>query len=452
MLITPSIKKNIMAKLYNLNAAGIDISTKEYVVAVPEDRCKDYVRTYGTFTKDIHLLAKWLIDCKIETVAMESTGVYWYHLYTVLLDYGFEVYLVNAQHVKNVPGRKSDVEDAQWIQELHTDGLLRASFQPDNLTRSLRNYVRLRKNIVQQMTTEIQRMQKALEQMNIKLNNVIRDITGKTGFAIISAILQGERDIDKLSELRDWRIKATKETVKNSLEGNWREEQIFNLQIAYNHYHFLQRQLGQCDAQSQKVLENIAQENQHKTRKKPKPTLNKNKKNKINFNAKDYLCRTVGVDVTNIHGIQEITALTILSETGANLKEKFPTEKQFLKWLNVVPDNKITGGKVISSKVRKKKNRAGQAFRDAASSQWKAQNPIGDYLRGKKSKSGGKQAVVATARKLASIYYKMVTEKEEFDTDILKRNSEYFLKTKLKQVIKLKNRLENSLNYQDICV
>lgn len=441
-----------MAKLYNLNAAGIDISTKEYVVAVPEDRCKDYVRTFGTFTKDIHLLAAWLKDCKIETVAMESTGVYWYHLYTVLLDYGFEVYLVNAQHVKNVPGRKSDVEDAQWIQELHTDGLLRASFQPDNLTRSLRDYVRLRKNIVQQMTTEIQRMQKALVQMNIKLNNVIRDITGKTGFAIISAILKGERDIDKLSELRDWRIKASKETVKKSLEGNWREEQIFNLRIAYDHYHFLLKQLGQCDTQSQKILKKIAQVNQHKTSKKPKPTLNKNKKNKINFNARDYLYRTVGVDITNIHGIQEITALTILSETGANLNEKFPTEKQFLKWLNVVPDNKITGGKVISSKVRKKKNRAGQAFRDAASSQWKAQNPIGDYLRGKKSKSGGKQAVVATARKLASIYYKMVTEKIEFDTNILKRNSEYFLKTKLKQVTKLKNRLENSLNYQDIYV
>ncbi len=441
-----------MAKLYNLNAAGIDISTKEYVVAVPEDRNEDYVRTYGTFTKDIHLLAKWLKECKIETIAMESTGVYWYHLYTVLLDYGFEVYLVNAQHVKNVPGRKSDVEDAQWIQELHTYGLLRASFQPDNLTRSLRNYVRQRKSIVQQMTTEIQRMQKALEQMNIKLNNVIRDICGKTGLAIISAILQGERDIDKLAELRDWRIKASKETIINSLEGNWREEQIFNLKMAYEHYFFLQKQLSKCDAQSQSVLEIMAQSNSDQTSEKSKITTNKNKKNKIHFNARDYLCRTLGVDVTNIHGIQEITALTILSETGANLKEKFPTEKQFLKWLNVVPDNKITGGKVISSKVRKKKNRAGQAFRDAASSQWKAQNPIGDYLRGKKAKSGGKQAVVATARKLASIYYKLVTEKEEFDTEILKRNSEFFLKTKLKQLTILKTRLENSLNYQDIYV
>ena len=440
-----------MAKLYNLNAAGIDISVKEHVVAVPEDRDKENVRTFGTFTRDIHLLAKWLKKCDIDTVAMESTGVYWYHLYTVLLDYGFEVYLVNAQHVKNVPGRKSDVNDAQWLQELHTDGLLRASFQPDNLTRSLRNHVRVRKTIVQQMTAEIQRMQKALEQMNIKLNNVIRDISGKTGFAIICAILEGERDINKLAELRDWRIKASKETIKKSLEGNWREEQIFNLKIAYDHYWFLKKQLNECDAQSQKILKIMSQQaDTPKEKNKPLKPSSNNKKNRIDFNAKEYLYRTIGVDVTGIYGIEEITALTVLSETGADLKTKFPTEKQFLKWLNVVPDNKITGGKVISSKVRKKKNRAGQAFRDAASSQWRAQNPIGDYLRGKKSKSGSKQAVVATARKLASIYYKLVTEKVEFDSNVLKKNSEYFLKNKLKQVIKLKNRLENSLICQGV--
>lgn len=440
-----------MAKLYNLNAAGIDISVKENVVAVPEDRAKENVRTFGTFTRDIHLLAKWLKECKIDTVAMESTGIYWYHLYTVLLDYGFEVYLVNAQHVKNVPGRKSDVNDAQWLQELHTDGLLRASFQPDNLTRSLRNYVRLRKNIIQQMTAETQRMQKALEQMNIKLNCVIRDITGKTGFAIINAILRGERDVKKLAELRDWRIKAPKETIEKSLEGNWREEQVFNLKIAYEHYWFLKKQLEECDKQSQMILETMvhqtgAPEENYKQVKANK----KNKKNRIAFNAKEYLYKALGIDVTEIYGIEEITALTVLSETGVHLKTKFPTEKQFLKWLNVVPDNKITGGKVISSKVRKKKNKAGQAFRDAASSQWRAQNPIGDYLRGKKSKNGSRQAVVATARKLASIYYKLVTEKIEFDSNILKKNSEYYLKNKLNQVIKLKARLEKYLSYQGI--
>lgn len=432
-----------MAKLYNLNAAGIDISVKEFVVAVPEDRDSENVRTFETFTRDIHHLAKWLQTCKIDTVAMESTGIYWYHLYTVLLDYGFEVFLVNASHVKNVPGRKSDVNDAQWLQELHTDGLLRACFQPDNLTRSLRNYVRQRKNIIQQMTSEIQRMQKALEQMNIKLNNVIRDITGKTGFAIIKAILEGERDPNQLSSLRDRRIKASREIIKKSLEGNWREEQIFNLQLAYDHYFFLQQQLTSCDMRSKAILEIMTQEtNLQESEKKSK---RKTKKNEVRFDAGNYLYQALGVDTTQIYGIQEITALTVLSETSVNLKEKFPTEKQFLKWLNLVPDNKITGGKVISSKVKKRKNKAGQAFRNAASSQWKAHNPIGDYLRGKKAKAGGKQAVIATAKKLASIYYKLVTQKVEFNPDILLKNSEVSLKKKLEKLNKMKQKIENEL-------
>lgn len=434
-----------MAKIYNLNAAGIDISVKEYVVAVPEDREENNVRTFGTFTQDIHLLAKWLKKCKVDTIAMESTGIYWYHLYTVLLDYEFEVFLVNAQHVKNVPGRKSDVNDAQWLQELHTDGLLRACFQPDNLTRSLRNYVRLRKTIIEQMTAEIQRMQKALEQMNIKLNNVIRDITGKTGFAIINAILSGERNVTKLADLRDRRIRASKEIIIKSLEGNWRDEQIFNLQIAYEHYMYLQVQLDKCDNQSQKVLEVMTQGEINHDDKTELKAKSKTKKNEIKFNVRNYLFDAFGVDVTQIYGIQEITALTILSETGINLKEKFPTEKRFLKWLNVVPDNNITGGKIISSKVKRRKNKAGQAFRNAAASQWKAQNPIGDYLRNKKSKSAGKQAVVATARKIASIYYKVVTEKVEFDKDVLLKNSEAFLRKKLQNINRIKQKLEDSI-------
>ena len=434
-----------MANLINLNAAGIDISSKEHVVAVPDDRDKQNVRTFKGFTRDLHRLAIWLKRCKIETIAMESTGVYWYHLYTILLDYGFEVYLVNARHVKNVPGRKSDVNDAQWLQKLHSYGLLRASFQPNNQIRSLRNYVRQRKSIIQEMARQTQRMQKALEQMNIKLNNVIRDITGKTGFSIITAILQGEHKPEKLAELRDWRIKASKETIIKSLEGNWREDQIFNLQLAYEHYLFLNKQLEKCDVKSKKILEKITSESeQYQDSAEPK-RIKKQTKNQIRFDATKYLHRALGIDVTQIYGIKEITALTILSETGVDLKEKFPTEKQFLKWLNVVPDNKITGGKVVSSRVRKKKNKAGQAFRDAASSQWKAQNPIGDYLRSKKAKSGGKQAVVATARKIASIYYKIVTEKVDFNPNILRQSSEVHIRNKLKSINKLKKRLERSL-------
>ena len=442
------IKSCIMAtNLVNLNAAGIDISSKEHVVAVPEDRAKQSVRTFQGFTRNLHQLSKWLKDCGIKTIAMESTGIYWYDLYTILLDYGFEVYLVNAYHVKNVPGRKSDVSDARWLQELHTFGLLRSSFQPDNITRTLRNYVRQRKSIIKQMTTETQRMQKALEMMNIKLNNVIRDITGKTGITIITKILEGERDAKILTQYRDSRIKATQETLIKSLEGNWREEQIFNLRIAYEHYFFLQRQLDKCDIESEKIINTMSINSVSDK----KVTKIRKSKNNPKFNVSQYLYDALGVEVTKIYGLKEITALTVFSETGVDLKEKFPTEKQFLSWLNVVPNNKITGGKVISSKVKKKKNKAGQAFREAASALWKAQNPIGDYLRRKKAKSGGRKAVVATARKIAAIYYKMVTEKVEFEPKYLDKNKEVYLINKLKQLEKDKKRTEDLLlDYQDI--
>jgi transposase len=422
-----------MANIVNPNAAGIDISSKEHVVAVPEDRSKQDVRSFESFTHDLHQLAKWLKECGVDTVAMESTGVYWYHLYTILLDYGFEVYLVNAYHVKKVPGRKSDVSDARWLQELHSFGLLKNCFQPDNLTRSLRNYVRQRKMIIRQMTAETQHMQKALEQMNIKLNNVIRDITGKTGMGIITAIINGERDPQVLAEYRDRRIKATKQTLLKSLEGNWREEQIFNLQLAYEHYCFLEKQLQACDGESERIVKKMSDAST------PKKEIKQGRRNKNQpgFNVEQHLYKALGVDVTKIYGFKCTTALCVFSEVGPNLKDKFPADKQFLSWLNVVPDNKITGGKVISSRVRKKKNIAGQAFREAANTLWKAQNPLGDYLRRKKAKTGSRQAIVATARRIAAIYYKMVTEKVEFDPNVLVADKNEYLENKVRYLEKM---------------
>ena len=422
-----------MAKIINPNAAGIDVASKEHYVAVPEERSKNDVRSFKSFTRDLHELAKWLIECNVDTVAMESTGVYWYHLYTILLDYGIEVYLVNAYHVKNVPGRKSDICDARWLQELHSMGMLRGCYQPENLTRSLRNYVRQRKSLIKQMSSETQRMQKALEQMNIKLNSVIRDINGKTGTAIITKILEGERNPDILVQYRDPGIKASKETLRKSLEGNWREEQIFNLRLAYEHYYFLQKQLEDCDKESEKVILQMKDPNVEE--KKIKKTLPQ--KNQPKFDVAQYLYQSLGVDVTQIYGLKRTTALTVFSETGPELKRKFPTEKQFLSWLNVVPDNKISGGKIISSKVKKKKNKAGQAFREAANTLWKAKNPLGDYLRRKKSAKGSGQAIVATARKIASIYYKMVTEKVNFNPYILEGNREQYLQKKINNLEKL---------------
>lgn len=417
-----------MTKIINYDTAGIDVSSRDHYVAVPEDRAKNPVRRFDCFTQDLHELAHFLKDCGIKSVAMESTGVYWYHLYTILLDYGFEVYLVNARHVKNVPGRKSDVSDARWLQQLHSFGLLNGCFQPDNLTRELRNYVRQRKTLVRQMTTQVQRMQKALEQMNLKLNNVISDLQGKTGMAIILAILEGERDPQELAKLRDHRVKTSKEIFLKSLEGTWRAEHLFNLELAWEQYHFLDQQLTRCDSASEMVM------SQMEDTTIPKKEIKQGQKYRKNprFDVAQGLYRTLGVDVTAIYGLSSTTALTIFSETGPKIKEKFPTLKQYLSWLNVVPNNKITGGKVIFSKVPKRRNRAGQAFREAANGLWNAKNELGDYLRAKKSRTGAASAVVATAKKIASIHYVMVTEKIEFDPTLLKNKNEEYLRKKLK--------------------
>lgn len=429
-----------MTKLLNPMAAGIDISSRDHYVAVPKE-CFPKVRIFQSFTADLHRLAQWLCSLGIQTVVMESTGVYWYHLYTILLDYDLEVYLVNAKAVKHVPGRKSDVSDAQWLQYLHACGLLNPCFQPDNLTRSLRCYVRERKNLIQELSRQTQRMQKALEQMNIKLANVISDITGKTGRSIIEAILKGEREPQALAKHRDRRIKASPEILLKSLEGNWREEQLFCLEQAYKHYSFLETRLKDCDLAIENALEKIDKDPHAKESLKGERT----RKNQPDFNVTQHLYDILGVDVTRIWGLKNITALTLLSETGPCLKQKFPSEKQFLSWLNVVPNNKVTGGKMISSRVPKKKNRAGQALREAANALWNAKNPFGDYLRKKKARSGAGQAVVATARKIASVYYKMVTEKVEFRKDIMEEAQEKYWRKKLLSLEKTKEKIEAQL-------
>lgn len=434
-------KKNIMAKIINPNAAGIDIASNVHYVAVAEDKCENPVRSFKGFTKDLHELAKWLVSLGIETAAMESTGSYWYQLYTILLDYGIEVCLVNAYHVKNVPGRKTDVIDAQWLQELHTNGYLKACFQPDNLTRELRTYVRLRKQIIRDMATETQRMQKAMVCMNIKLHDVINDITGQTGSVIVKAIIDGERDPNRLASFRNSRIKCSKETLIKSLEGNWRDDQLFCLKMARDKYLELRQHLLKTDQESERVIKLLAQTDVEEKKIKPRACKNKQPM----FNVEQHLYNAYGVDVTAIYGFKQTTALTVLSETGVNLKEKFPTVKQFLSWLNLVPDNKISGGKILSSKVRKRKNHAGQAFREAANGLWNARNPFGDYLRAKKSKSGSGQAIVATAKKIATIFYKMVTEKVEFNPYIIDGNRQVYLQNRVKNLSKTLERLNFQL-------
>jgi len=420
-------KEVVEMAMLNPNAAGIDIGSTEHWVAVPKDRDAERVRRFTAFTCDLHQIARWLKKCGITTIAMESTGIYWLNLFLLLEDYGFEVFLVNARNVKNVSGRKTDMSDAEWIQKLHSCGLLSNSFQPDNYTRELRTYTRHRQNLIRQASRYLQHMQKSMEQMNIKLHKVIRDLAGKTGMSITSAILDGERDTEVLAELRDRCIRASKETIMKSLEGTWREEYLFTLQQAYNSYHFVHAQIRQCDEKIEKALKKretieVLDEEKNPIKKRRK-TKNKNTPK---FDVDSYLKTQLGVNITQIDGIDSLSGLNILGEMGSDFS-KWPTRKQFLSWLNLVPNNKQSGGKLISSHLMNKKNTAGHIFRKCGSCLWKSKGPLGDYYRIQRAKNGGKAAAIATGNKLASIVYTMVTQQVEYDESILvkmKRHSQ----------------------------
>ncbi|MCX6013486.1 MAG: IS110 family transposase [Chloroflexi bacterium] len=419
-------------------AAGIDVSDTEMMVAYPINSEQLEIRVFGCFTSDLHHIAKCLKRNAITSVAMESTGVYWVALYLLLEEYGFEVCLVNAKHVKNVTGRKDDESDAEWIQKLHSCGLLQASFQPDVITRTLREMVRHRKNMVQVSSGYLNRMQKALELMNIKLHTVISDIDGKTGIAIIEAILSGERDPEILVELRDRRIKATREELIKSLEGHYTKEHLFELRQCYQLYCYHRQLIVECDIEIEGLLnEQIASRNEGVLPDIPRVKRKAAGKNKIQFNAASYLNELLGVDITEVCGISELTALTILSEVGTDMT-KWKTEHHFTSWLGLAPNTKISGGKVISSKIKKKKHHAGQAFRTAANSLYRSENPLGNYYRRIKAKAGAGKAVVATARKLAVIVYKMISNKEAFNP---KAMVEYQEKYKEKKITQLKRKL-----------
>lgn len=412
-------KEAVSMPIVNENAAGIDVSATMHAVAVPPGRDIEHVREFGSFTEDLVLIAQWLKQCRISTVAMESTGVYWKQLYLILIENGFEVLLVNARHVKNVTGRKTDMDDAQWIQKLHSCGLLTSSFLPDESTQRIRTLVRHRKTLLQDSSKYVLRMQKALELMNIKIHSVINDLMGKTGTAILEAILKGEREPEIFLQFVDGRIKADHETIKKSLTGNWRDEYLFILSENYTLYGFIQKRIIQCENEIEKCLQQQIAVNNEGVIEPLDKTLRQGKKKKTKnqplFNVRDYLKGIYGVDVTQIYGINEGTALEIFAETGKDLCA-WENENKFVSWLNLCPNNKITGGKLISSMVIKKKaGAATQAFRAAANSVQRSNNWLGDYFRRMKAKGGNKYAIIAVARKLAIIYYKMVTQKQSFN-------------------------------------
>lgn len=428
------IRKISKLAVINPKAAGIDISDKEMMVAYPINPEELEVRAFECFTRDLHTIAKTLKVYGVNTIAMESTGVYWVSLFLLLQDYGFEVFLVNAKHVKNVTGRKDDESDAEWIQKLHSCGLLSPSFQPDNMTRTLRSLVRHRKNLVQTSSTYLNRMQKALELMNIKLHTIISDINGKTGTLIIEAILDGERNPETLAEMRDKRIKASKEEIIKSLEGYWATEHLFELKQCYSLYCQHQQSIKECDLEIEKqLIAQIAQKNKDVLPEIEKVKRKPSRKNRISFNLTSYLKEISGVNVTEIMGINELSALTIMAEVGLDMS-KWKTEHHFTSWLGLAPNTKISGGKQISSRIGKKKHHAGQAFRIAANSLYASKSPLGDHFRRLKIRTGVGKAVVATARKLAIIYYKMIINKQSFNPDALVEYQEKYKKKKISQL------------------
>lgn len=428
------------------NAAGIDVGSMQMDVAVPADRDEKPVQQFGSFTSDLQALAQWLKGCGVDTVALEATGVYWKNLCTVLIQQGFEVCLANGRHTKNVSGRKSDETDAQWIQRLHACGLLSSGFLPDDLTESLRTLMRHRRTLVQDSARYQLRMQKALEGMNIKVHSVLRDLTGKSGTAIVEAIVAGERDPANLAALVDWRVKASGEVLRHSLEGNWRAEQLLLLQQNYRLHRYCEEQIRLCDDHIETALQMLEAATPGDGVLKQTAPLHPKAKSKKHprFDTRSYLHRIYEVDVMDIYGISATAALEILSETGTDLS-KWPTPQKFVSWLNLCPNNKISGGKLISSSVLKKKpNAAAQAFKYAANGLQRSDHWLGDYFRRMKAKGGNKYAIVATARKLAIIYYKMVRYKQPFTPFDNQEYKTKYQKTKIAYLERALARLKQS--------
>ena len=386
------------------HAAGIDIGSREHWVAVPEDRDERSVRRFGCFTADLYALADWLKRCGVETVAMESTGVYWIPLYQILEERGFEVKLVNAHHVKNVPGRKSDVQDCRWLQRLHSYGLLSGSFRPEAQVCVLRSYLRQRDNLIRYASAHIQHMQKALTEMNLHLHKVLSDITGVTGMRMVRAILEGQRNPVALAAMRDGRVKSSAAEIAKALEGDYRPEHLFVLRQAVELYDIYHEKIASCDREIEAVLSAFEARSPGSPCPPAKPR--KRRKNEPYFDLRSHLFRVTGVDFTQIKGLDTSTVQTILSEVGLD-PSRFPSEKHFCSWMGLCPDNRITGGKIKKRSTRKVTNRAADAFRLAAQSVANSLSALGGYYRRMKARLGSPKAITATAHKLARLFYRL---------------------------------------------
>lgn len=401
--------------LVHPHAAGLDIGKNEIWAAVPALAGRETVRRFGTFTPDLQALADWLVACGVTTVAMESTGVYWIPIFELLEARGLEACLVNARHIKNVPGRKSDVQDCQWLQQLHSFGLLRASFRPEAELVALRAYLRQRAMLVEHRAAHVQHMQKALLQMNLRLTQVLSDITGTTGLAIIRAIVAGERNPHHLAARRDRRCQRTEPEIAKALTGSYRPEHLFALRQALALYDAYTTQLAECDRQLEQQYAALKprfdpDDPDQPLGPDPKPTTHA--KNAPDFDVRRELFELVGVDLTVVPGLYA-NVQALLAEIGTDMS-KFPTAKHFCSWLGLAPHNDITGGRVKRSRTLPTHNRAGQVLRLAAQSAGRGRSGLGAYYRTQKARLGAASAITATAHKLARIVYHMLHDRQPY--------------------------------------
>jgi transposase len=406
------------------HAAGIDVHAAVHFVAVaaedvpagfvnPDGKLPVGVRKFGTNTGDLEALAAWLKDCGVTTVAMESTGVYWIPVYDLVASQGLEVLLVDPRQTKHAPGRpKSDVLDCQWIRRLHSYGLLTASFRPSDEIVRWRGFQRQREMLIRYAAQHVQHLQKVLEEMNVKLPEVVSDIMGQTGMKIIKDIVRGERDPHKLAKHRHESCKSTEAEIASALYGTWRPEHLFGLKQALKLYEFYQKQLRECDGQIETCLRMMKDQSNGQ----PLPaSLRKRKpeKNEPRFGARALLFRMSGVDMTQIEGISETTALVILSEIGTDLS-KFPHEKNFVSWLGLCPQHRGSAGKIFKRRIRRGANRAARALRMAAQGCHHAKNALGAFYRRIQARAGGPKAIVATARKIADRVYRLLKYGQDY--------------------------------------
>lgn len=426
------------------DTAGIDIAKDVMQVCVPSDRCEDNNREFGAFTQDLHAISAWLKECGIKRVVMESTGIYWVRLFDLLDEDGFECVLVNPRMVKNLNARKTDMADAEWLLFIGAYDLYENSFHLRYWSNEIKQVNRHRNTLIKDSSRHVQHMQKSLEMMNVKLSSVISDITGKSGLSIIEAILNGERNPERLASLADPRCRKTSEEIAKGLEGTWNTGRLLELKHAYDSYRALVGQIAECDDIISSLIEsniNIQTETQtefERTEKKQTKAAHA-----INFDIEKHCYEAWGMNAMTLPGIAQAGILTLFSELGTEFISRFDTVRKFLRWCNLAPNDKISGGKLLSCHIDRRGNVVGQVFRQAASTLWKDKSPMGDYYRRKKSKGGGGYANLATANKLATIFFMMVKHKTNYDeTKWTKKNSENIEK-KINALKKKLARLEN---------